>query len=46
MKNKKDLATWFATNSGYTVGANNRFSFMQKLIGMGLKVDRGFISKN
>ena len=43
MKNKKDLVTWFATNSGYTVGANNRLTLMQKLIGMGLEVDRGFI---
>ena len=40
MKNKKHLATWFATNCGYTEGAKTRFNLVQELVDMGLDVDR------
>ena len=40
MKNKKHLATWFVTNCGYTVGAKNRLNLVQKLVDLGLDVDR------
>ena len=40
MKNKKHLATWFATNCGYTGGAKKRFNLVQQLVDLGLDVDR------
>ena len=40
MKNKEHLATWFVTNCGYTAGAKTRFSLVQKLVDLGLDVDR------
>ena len=46
MKIKKNLATWFATNCGYTVGAKNRFSLVQKLVDLGLDVDRRLFEDN
>ena len=46
MKNKKHLATWFATNCGYTLGAKNRFNIVQKLVDLGLDVDRRLFENN
>ena len=46
MKSKKHLATWFATNCGYTVGAKNRFNLVQKLVELGLDVDRRLFKEN
>jgi len=40
MKNKKHLATWFASNCNYTMGARRRFNLVQKLVNLGLDVDR------
>ena len=43
MKNKKHLATWFATNCDFTTGAKTRFTLVQKLVGFGLDVDRRLV---
>ena len=43
MKKKKHLVTWFATNCGSTRGAKERFNLVQKLVDMGLNVDRRFV---
>ena len=43
MKKKKNLVTWFASNCGITEGAKKRFNLVQKLIDMGLNVDRRFV---
>ena len=40
MKNKKHLATWFATNCEFTAGAKTRFNLVQKLVDLGLDIDR------
>jgi len=40
MKKKKHLVTWFASNCGLTQGAKNRLNLVQKLVDMGLNVDR------
>ena len=40
MKNKKHLAIWFASNCNYTRGAEKRFDLVQKLVDLGLDVDR------
>ena len=45
MKNKKHLATWFASNCNYTKGAENRINLVQKLVDLGLDVDRRLLEK-
>ena len=40
MKKKKHLVTWFASNCGITEGAKKRLNLVQKLVDMGLNVDR------
>ena len=45
MKNKKHLATWFASNCNYTMGARRRFNLVQKLVNLGLDVDRRLFEK-
>ena len=43
MKKKKHLVTWFASNCGLTQGAKNRLNLVQKLVDMGLNVDRRLV---
>jgi len=40
MKKKKELVTWFASNCGRTEGSKKRMDLVEKLVGMGLNVDR------
>ena len=43
MKKKNQLVTWFASNCGFTKGAKKRLDLVQKLIDLGLNVDRRFV---
>ena len=43
IKKKKHLVTWFASNCGLTQGAKKRLNLVQKLVDMGLNVDRRLV---
>ena len=42
-KKKKHLVTWFASNCGWTGGAKYRLNLVQKLVDLGLNVDRRLV---
>ena len=43
MTKKKHLVTWFASNCGWTKGAKKRLNLVQKLVDLGLNVDRRLV---
>ena len=43
MKKKKELVTWFASTCGRTEGSKKRMDLVEKLVGMGLNVDRRLV---